>query len=258
MGGDLFNIALMKKFGGSGGGVSSWNDLTDKPFNIVELMPETQFVYVADYGNFIAQTDFELVADKTYIINWNGVEYTGTAKTVYYNGGFMVAVGNEAFSGGEDNGLPFVVARQMFDDFLKGIMFAVPLDGSTSITVGVKGVESSPLYDNSNALVFDTRFDWNGATQKVEPTVLYVTPEQIYSALAADKKVCVLAPTYLIEGGSWTTNGMQEVPLVRAWIEQGIHLTMWGTLSKSGFADQFGFIAKYNDDGTYIYAPLAD
>ncbi len=264
MGRDLFDIALMKKFGGGsgntssdspsgGGGVTSWEDIPDKPFNIVELMPETQFMYNPDWGYFAAQTGFEFVAGKTYIISWNGVEYTATAKVYYYPDNFKLAIGNEAVIGGEDNGLPFVMLSFLFDSVTKGIMFAAPLDGSTAVSVGVKGVESSPLYDNSNTLVLDARGWYDDTSErKFELNALYATPEQIHTALVAGKKVSMLVPVFKQwEDGMVDMVGMEEVPLLGVAITEGKHVAYW---YKAGtfVSKEYMYITMYNDDGTYI------
>lgn len=84
MGRDLFDIALMKKFGGgSGGGVSSWNDLTDKPFG--EMMGEVVLAegeytseYDSTYGSFSAYGEWskeQLEVPSTFTLVFDGETY---------------------------------------------------------------------------------------------------------------------------------------------------------------------------------------
>ena len=161
---DIFDIALMKKFGGGsgggggyvltdadkaeiaeqaaalvpggGGGVPSWNDIPDKPFgeddNAV-LLPPTQFAYDSAFGLFAVPGYIDFMIGKTYTVNWNGVEYTTEAVPGQFNGEDLVMIGNPAALGGANNGLPFAVAC------LLGSIGAIPLDGSTAVNVGIKG-----------------------------------------------------------------------------------------------------------------------
>ena len=119
----------------TGGGVSSWNDLTDKPFgDMVEVFPETEFQYAEfmGMGIFASPNPFTLVAGYDYVIRYNGVDYPCTAFDAAFNGMRIVAVGNKAAIGGENNGLPFAAA------YLGGGLGAIPLDGATSVTIGIK------------------------------------------------------------------------------------------------------------------------
>ena len=161
---DLFDIAMIKKFGGGGGGgdgyvltdadkaeiaeqaaalvpgggggVSSWNDLTDKPFgeddNAV-LLPPTQFAYDSAFGLFAVPGYIDFMIGKTYTVNWNGVEYTTEAVPGQFNGEDLVMIGNPAALGGANNNLPFAIACLM------GSIGAIPLDGSTAVNVGITG-----------------------------------------------------------------------------------------------------------------------
>jgi hypothetical protein len=74
--------------GGTGGGVSSWNDLTDKPFSIsIEKIATTGEVNVS-FDNFGSCTipagemlDY-LYGDQALNVKYNGVEYICTGETV--------------------------------------------------------------------------------------------------------------------------------------------------------------------------------
>lgn len=120
---------------GGSGGVTSWNNLTDKPFgDMVEVYPETAFSYVESLGFFVSPDAFpsSLIAGYNYVIRYNGVDYPCTAFDAVFSNMAIVAVGNTSATGGENNGLPFVVA------YMDGALGTLPLDGSTSVIVGIK------------------------------------------------------------------------------------------------------------------------
>ena len=101
-------------FGGAGGGVSSWNDLTDKPFYeetvTVEVLPETSFSLIHQDGceQHHSEGLLGLVVGKKYKVVYNGKEYEYTAVDL---NGMGVGFGNLAGIGAENNGEPFGVAE---------------------------------------------------------------------------------------------------------------------------------------------------
>lgn len=135
----------------SGGGVTSWNDLGESD-NAV-LLPETQFAIDESMGIFVTDGNIDFVVGKTYTVNWNGVEYTTVAVDGNFDGMPLVAVGNPVAFGGENNNLPFAAACLM------GIIGAIPLDGSTSATVSIKGHKLEPIPTEylNNALPYCVR-----------------------------------------------------------------------------------------------------
>ncbi len=148
MGRDLFDIALMKKFGG--GGVSSWNDLTDKPFGEDEnavLLPPTQFT---EYEGFNIAGNINFIEGKTYTVNWNGVDYSTEGFLIAEGGVTTVGIGNPSAFGGEDNNLPFSIAS------IAGVIAVFPLDGSEEAIVGITGYAIKPIPTEylTNALPF--------------------------------------------------------------------------------------------------------
>lgn len=93
-----------------GGGVSSWNDLTDKPFGeedgLVEILPETKLS-----NNILATTlpGFELTVGETYRVTYGGNEYNMICKA-YAAGDITVPyLGNLHLldQAAEDTGEPF-------------------------------------------------------------------------------------------------------------------------------------------------------
>lgn len=124
---------------GGSGGVTSWNDLTDKPFGESEnavLLPPTAFVSGLMEGALVALgVVIELVEGKTYTVNWNGVDYvTECFRGQFGNAGAVyLMLGNPYLIGGINNNLPFLIGGDA-----TGIA-AVPFDGSTAATVGITG-----------------------------------------------------------------------------------------------------------------------
>ena len=110
---------------------------------IAELLPNTPAI-VSDGAALIQGVDFQFVVGVTYTINWNGTPYTCVA--VDGGGGY---VGNTALMGGTgDTGEPFVAT------VMDGMLFAIPLDGSTEVTIGVSGDRYQKI--NKNYLPEDT------------------------------------------------------------------------------------------------------
>lgn len=69
--------------GGGGGGVSSWNDLTDKPFGS-ETATTVLFEQELDFNSGtvvnLHNTSVDLVAGETYDVYWNGEKYSCVAQ----------------------------------------------------------------------------------------------------------------------------------------------------------------------------------
>lgn len=225
--------------GTGGGGVSSWNDLTDKPFDIVELMTETQFVYNESFGAFVAQTDFELVAGRTYIINWNGEEYISTARVgqISFSGStaFVIHVGNPKVIGGENNSLPFAVVRILFEPTTKGLMGAIPLDGSTAVTVGINGYTFN---DVSDTVVLDAHLSTTGV-------FIYATPEQILTAFIGGKRIVSLFPASVNGNGIPISFKQCVVSEVSA---DASSIVVYSVGEVNVYKNKF----VYNNDGTYV------
>jgi hypothetical protein len=102
----------------------------------VEILPETEGVFLEDMGGFFYQ-DLVFASNITYFITYNGTEYTCTAFEI--NG--MVAVGNlgmmdETFP---NTGEPFLVASGAE---LGGSIF-MPLDGAETVKAAI--AESKPV-----------------------------------------------------------------------------------------------------------------
>lgn len=110
-------IAVMEKVpDGGSGGVTSWNDLTDKPFyeegGMVGVLAETTLTYSADDDAFVLPM-FPVVVGETYIVNLNGTEYPCVAHDLSFVMGVeaygMGNLGGCYINGFADTGEPFAI-----------------------------------------------------------------------------------------------------------------------------------------------------
>lgn len=108
---------------------------------ITELLPPTQleggegeFYLPASYG-------ISLVDGGSYVVNWNGVDYTCTAQLFDAGGESATVIGNVglAMDTGEDTGEPFVIIYQEAMASMGISLFVVPLDGSEQVTLWLSG-----------------------------------------------------------------------------------------------------------------------
>ena len=120
------------------GGVSSWNDLTDKPFYVdggkTYMLDERTFEGFAVGNMGIPQVDilfsevgyaFSLAVGETYKVVWDGVEYTTIAQdasALFADG--VLGLGNLAMAGLLGNNEPFAIGWSQ-----SGVSFFV-VDGS--------------------------------------------------------------------------------------------------------------------------------
>lgn len=100
------------------GGVSSWNDLTDKPFGVEgttenEILSTFETNYSFDNGIYLhgAPLNIALENGKSYIVKYDSMEYAVTANTKVFevNGGLSaVCIGDLKLTGeSDDNNYPF-------------------------------------------------------------------------------------------------------------------------------------------------------
>ena len=117
---------------GAGSGVSSWNDLKDKPFGYEEVvfLPETELVFTNNMAMFTPVGVFSEVG--VYRVTFNGKEYECVSTTSGYSG----IIGNPIAFEGEDNGMPFAIITMLQDDdSLAGIV--VSLAGESNATIKI-------------------------------------------------------------------------------------------------------------------------
>lgn len=131
---------------GIGGGASSWNDLTDKPFYTeygeVEIFPETTLSFSENDGVYMSASDITMGLEigKTYTVNWNGVAYNCVATNDLDIFGAGTKLGNDGIFGGTDIGEPFL----LFD--LSGTPFEGELGKAVFVTGENGDVPVSVLY----------------------------------------------------------------------------------------------------------------
>lgn len=179
---DLTPITRMEKFlkqyGGGSGGVTSWNDLTDKPFGEVttvkEVLAECQPEYVPEIeeglSGFVvyATRPDTVVLGETYIVNYNGVDYpcvaTGKAtRKVVDPANSVVILGNlGAVTGGTDTGEPFAISWGVSQ------MLIVPLDGSTTLTISIRQ-EVTEVKKISGKYVEGMGYEEDGVVHPIDP-----------------------------------------------------------------------------------------
>lgn len=125
-----------------GGGVSSWNDLTDKPFYEETggvVLPEAAWQFNAEQGTFFTTHEFTVEPGKQYTVKHNGTEYNTLCQEWYE--GFLL--GNfSLLEAGDDTGEPFVmiVTYPELVEAIGGIYaMAIDVSGATEFVVSIVG-----------------------------------------------------------------------------------------------------------------------
>lgn len=137
--------------------------------------------------------------DKTYKVNYNGAEYETTGAGYDMGGIPGVVLGNTAFVGGEDNGLPFVVIyvppEYQPTIGVYGVILAA--DGATSVTISITGegttyktIEDPYLPDKRVVTAHATRTANN--VEKIELVDWDMTFDEMLAAFNAGHEVRVL------------------------------------------------------------------
>ncbi len=129
------------------GGVSSWNELADRPFYsevaVGTVLAETSPAFNEDASAFILTDSIRVITGEGYTVNWNGTEYTCVCVEVDSGDGIMAqALGNLAAIGGEDTGEPFFIIVTP-DELTAETGFSAiiyPLDGSTELNISITGM----------------------------------------------------------------------------------------------------------------------
>ena len=140
--------AVANASGGSGGGVTSWNDLEDRPLytecSNVEILPETEAVADGNGAFGITENVPVLELGNTYAVNYNGLEYVCVCKNYGANEG-GVYLGNGKILGGQDTGEPFLLAS--IEDNGTRLMVVYPKDNPTSVTVSIRSKSEVQYFD---------------------------------------------------------------------------------------------------------------
>lgn len=238
-----------QSFGGGSGGASSWNDLTDKPFyeeegGLTELLPETTPEYDESGGQFFIMAAPELVDGETYMVNWNGTEYQTKCVDItdilgiscFVLGDLGTLSGGEV---GEVTGEPFVIEVVPTE----GVTVAMPLDGSTTLTISIVGSGGTVIHKLDNKYL---DLAWLPTMKNVLSEVF---PETSGTKSATINAIEISEPLHLEAGKTYTVtwNGVDYECEAFAVAFNGYNLTGLGDLSSS-FSDApaseapFGFL----------------
>jgi hypothetical protein len=158
---DLLSYKLGKKAGG-GGGATSWDNITDKPSYLpvidtssVDILPETQLIYDEGGQQFFYMDPIEgIKVGNTYIITYNGVEYTCEAMDLSMSGMPCIALGSLTE---DENGPPFgivIMPPEMVAEMGAGLMMVV-LDGATEATLAIRDAVTYTKKLDNNCLDLD-------------------------------------------------------------------------------------------------------
>lgn len=135
------------------GGVTSWNDLQDRPFGesveTVEFLPETVCFFqsmpsletnMMPGGTIPSQ--YDLVVGQTYIVTWDGVEYECVAKEV--SNSTVPVLGNENYSWSnyDGTGEPFYISASVQWGFT---MYTPVSDGEHTVAIRTMQTITKPL-----------------------------------------------------------------------------------------------------------------
>lgn len=176
--------------GSGGGGVTSWNDLEDKPFysevGLTELLPEMTVAFESAEMPLLAVVPLEV--GQAYTVKWNGTEYPCTAQSMDMEGIPCAVLGDfGAMTGGDSTGEPFVLLA-IPEEYAAGVGIAgmvMALDGSASATFSI-------LYEGEVVHPLDNKFldlAWLPTTEKgstlMEETLLEFSAEGVASATLA-------------------------------------------------------------------------
>lgn len=106
-------------------GVSSWNDLTDKPFGEdkikTEVLAEQTFSGLVENSGLVQLSyALPLNVSKNYIVTLNGEEYICTSREVAEDGESIILIGDGTIAGFEGSGEPFTI---IIDSSLSAIIF---------------------------------------------------------------------------------------------------------------------------------------
>lgn len=101
----------------------------------VVVLPET-IIEIDEDGQGAIASPLELTDGSTYTVVWNGVKYETKCVEVTQGGTTVQCLGNIGLMmGGESTGEPFIIVSALSE----GITAAIALDGSTSVTLSIKG-----------------------------------------------------------------------------------------------------------------------
>lgn len=131
-------------------GGASWDSITDKPSYLpvmvtanADILPETQLTPNGDSSFFYTKPFEGIEVGNTYIVTYNGVEYTCEAEHLDTGGVIYTALGNIGAAFGTTNvsDEPFVVAiaPSIVAAQVGYNLMVLAVDGATEVTMAIRG-----------------------------------------------------------------------------------------------------------------------
>lgn len=146
--------AAIGEGGGGGGAQPDWDAAEGEPGHVknrthwvdssrVEILPETTVPLSEGAGGFVVNPKQLLDAGKTYVIGWNGVEYSCVAVAVEEEDANGVMLGNIGLmTGTGDTGEPFVLISTTdptMGETVRSTVFVDITGSSTEVSVSITG-----------------------------------------------------------------------------------------------------------------------
>ena len=200
----------------------SWEELGDRPFyeesGLVEVLAETTPVYNEDEGAYVIETAPNIIIAETYVVNWNGTEYSCLAQDASALNPGDVVLGNGSEFGLPGNGEPF------FIDITNGFGLIVPLDESSSPVVSIKHKTTriktidpkyikDMYYENVEETTGPLNISWDG---NVGTREYYVLMQEGSNELGVCKVSDAVLTVEDLTGGTLTLEtpeGTQRIPI---------------------------------------------
>lgn len=250
----------------SGGGVSSWNDLTDKPFGEVEkegyIIPETTLALSGGDGYLFEQPAALWANGQSYNVNWNGTDYNCIAAEldVTGEGNIGYLLGNMAAMGGDDTGEPFlIVGLNSSVDGAWGL--AYDFAGAETATFSVYGLgvfteKIEEKYISNNARTFTVNFSVDNGKMIADKT-----HAEIMQALCLGMNIrCLFASKVFTEfvcdethvefiGTEVSSNTLRRQ---RVTLESNGSVTYSADVVSLGLRSRDGYHCNVNDEGLPI------
>lgn len=243
---------------GGGGGVTSWNDLTDKPFYEEtaekDFYPETQ-VTTTEGNEALLENNMILEVGKTYLVNWNGTSYELDSFEFSADGMSAVCIGNEAMMGGADNGAPFVIAYAPEI----GTMILAAEAGTYTFSVKIVEEEVHHLdpkyikdmyYEDVEETTGPLNISWDGNVGEREYYVLIQDAES-----GQEMGVCKVSDAVLtvedLTGGTLTLEtpeGTQQTPIGTDGLPTTELIDVFGVEGAGIIAEEMPFVVSFPEN----------
>ena len=211
------------------------------------IIPETTIE-----GSSIETTVDELLVEgETYVVNWEGVDYTCECFAVSGDGVTITFIGNSLAFDGENTGEPFDIGTTVVDGINLGIVMATD-DTVTSFTFSVKGEVAIPIPAPyvTNALPYYIEVTGSGTDD--DPFVCNDTVANVEAIYNSGRAIISkIAPIYGIE---------HLIPLTMYARPNSEGIYAHGAVLEFYFQQGSGKISKYlipQEDGTYAVSESA-